>query len=72
MRTWLKKQREAKSLTMKEMGIRLGISESYYCAIENGDRQKNMDMVLASGFATIFELPIAEIVRMEQEYHRMK
>ena len=39
MRDWLKNLRIEKKLTMKELASKLGISESYYCAIENGERQ---------------------------------
>ena len=49
------------------MGEKLGISESYYCAIENGDRQKRMDMLIASGLATIFSIPVAKIVSFEKQ-----
>ena len=62
MREWLRKLRNEKGLTMKDMGEKLGISESYYCAIENGDRQKKMDMMIASGLATIFEISVLSIV----------
>lgn len=34
MREWLKSLRTEKGLTMKDMGQKLCISESYYCAIE--------------------------------------
>lgn len=51
---------------MKELGLKLGISESYYCAIENGERQKKMDMILASGIATIFQIPVAKVVSLEK------
>lgn len=67
MRKWLKVLREDKGLTMKEMGKKLGISESYYCSIENGTRQKKMDMTLAAGLSAVLSVPVAEIVRHEQE-----
>lgn len=67
MREWLRSMRIEKNFTMKEMGERLHISESYYCAIENGDRQKKMDITLAYGLAEIFSVPIAEIVAREQD-----
>ena len=67
MREWLRSMRIEKNFTMKEMGERLNISESYYCAIENGDRQKKMDITLAYGLAEIFSVPIAEIVAREQD-----
>lgn len=66
MREWLKAMRSEKQLTMKEMGNRLGISESYYCAIESGERQKKMDVSLAASLAEIFCVPISEIVAREQ------
>ena len=50
---------------MKDMGQKLCISESYYCAIEKKERQKKMDIALASGIAAIFEIPIAEVVALD-------
>ena len=66
MRVWLKNLRTQRGFTMKEMGEKLGVSESYYCAIECGTRQKKMDMLVASGLAAIFEIPIAQIAVYEQ------
>ena len=65
LRAWLKDLRNEKGLTMKEVGAQLGISESYYCAIEAGDRQKKMDVTLAAGIATVFGRPVAEIIALE-------
>ena len=67
MREWLKNLRTAKGLTMKDMGEKLGISESYYCAIENGERQKKMDIVLISGLSSVLNVSVAKIVRFESE-----
>ena len=67
MREWLKECREAKGYTMKEMAQRLDISECYYCAIENGSRQKKMDIALASSLAYVLGIPISEIVQYEAE-----
>lgn len=66
MREWLKDARTKAGLTMKDVGEKLGISESYYCAIEKGERQKKMDMMVASGLSMILGIPISEIVQMEQ------
>ena len=46
MREWLKTMRTEQGMTMKDLSRKLGISESYYCAIENGERQKRMDLML--------------------------
>ena len=66
MRRWLRKARESKGLTMKAMGDKLGVSESYYCGIENGTRQKKMDIALASALAISLEIPIAEVIENER------
>ena len=67
MRDWMKNLRDERHLTMKDVSQKLGISESYYCAIENGSRQKKMDMVLISGLASIFEVPLSAIFEYERE-----
>ena len=67
MRSWLKDARTAKGLTMKQMGEKLNITESYYCAIEAGDRQKDMDLSLVAGLSTVLGIPIAEISALESE-----
>ena len=65
MRAWLRELRTERGLTMKAVADKLGISESYYCEIENGNRQKKMDLMLASGLAVILDIPVAEIVKKE-------
>lgn len=51
MREWLKTLRKDNNLTAAEMADKLGISESYYSLIENGERQKKMDIVLVTRIA---------------------
>lgn len=67
MRNWLKKARCEAGLTMKQVGEKLGISESYYFAIENGIRQQKMDLFLAAGLSSIFKIPIAQITEWERD-----
>lgn len=67
MREWLKTARREKKLTMKDMAAALGISESYYCAIENGERQKRLDIMVASTLAEVLGVSVAEIIRQEAE-----
>jgi transcriptional regulator with XRE-family HTH domain len=67
MREWLKTARREKKLTMKDMAAALGISESYYCAIENGERQKRLDIMVASTLAEVLGVSVAEIIRREAE-----
>lgn len=65
MRTYLKKLREAKEMTQEQLANQLGVSANYYCMIENGDRQKNMDLRLASKIAETLHVPIDFIVAEE-------
>lgn len=50
---------------MKDMSSRLGISESYYCAIENGERQKKMDVTFIASLSDALNIPMAQIVQFE-------
>ena len=65
MREWLRNLRIEKNMTQAEVGKRLGISESYYCLIENGDRQKNMDISILSKLSIIFDYPFENLAVME-------
>lgn len=67
MRDWLTKARTEKGLTMKQMGERLDITESYYSMIESGTRQKKMDLTLVAKLSTVLEIPIAEISALENQ-----
>ncbi len=66
MRDWLRQIRKDRRMTMKDMGVKLGISESYYCAIENGERQKRMDLALAASLAAVLGLAVAQVVAYEE------
>ena len=67
MREWLRDARSRAGLTMKQMADNLHISESYYCSIENGYRQKNMDISLAEGISRVLKLPIKHILKFEAD-----
>ena len=64
-RHWMKLTREQLGMTMKDVADKLNISESYYCSIENGIRQKKMDVSLAASLSAIFGLPISQIIENE-------
>lgn len=65
MRIWLKNAREERGETMKTLAEKLGISESYYCSIENGVRQKRMDVSLVSKLSVALGMPIVDIIANE-------
>ena len=71
MREWLKTMRTDQGMTMKDLSRKLGISESYYCAIENGERQKRMDLMLCHQLSVIFGKPVSEISEAEMRYRSM-
>jgi transcriptional regulator with XRE-family HTH domain len=48
----------------------MGISQNYYSAIENGERQKDMSLSLMEKLAGAFNLPLDEIIKAEKEYKR--
>lgn len=66
MRDWLIELRNQKGYTLKEMGHKLGISESYYSLIEKGDRQKRMDITLVAKLSDILDVSLENIIQMEQ------
>lgn len=65
-RTYLKQFREDNEIKSGEMAKRLGLSESYYSLIENGQRQKPMDITLVSRISAVTGMSIGEIVEMEE------
>ncbi len=66
MRDWMKDARSKTGKTMAEVAETLGISESYYCLIEAGERQKKMDITLVTKLSKIFSLSIQQIVEFEE------
>ena len=71
MREWLKEARVKNGLTLKEMGDELSISESYYCNIERGNKQKDMDLSLVVGISNVLGVPLKKIL-IEEEKLRSK
>lgn len=67
MRTWLKNLRDKNSLTQLEMSKKLDISESYYNLIENGERQKDLDLSLVKKLAELFDVSVEWIAEQEKE-----
>ena len=72
MRDWLYNLRNSQGLTLKQMGEKLGISESYYLQVEQGKRQQNMDIVLITRIAAATGKGEKEIVDMEMAYRRLR
>jgi transcriptional regulator with XRE-family HTH domain len=71
MRDWLLNARRERGLTQLDVAKKLDISEAYFNYIENGERQKKMDIALASKLSMILEIPLAEIIEFEKSEGRM-
>lgn len=67
MRKWLRDARTARGLTMRCMADELCISESYYCSIENGYRQRDMDISLVDKIGKALKIPIKQILKYESD-----
>lgn len=67
MRHWLKKLRTENGLTQKEMADKLNIAQNYYNMIENGDRQKDINLSLVTKLAELFDVSVEWIAEQEKE-----
>lgn len=67
MRDYLINLREQRNETQQDVAGALGISRQYYAMIENGIRQKRMDITLITALANHFKISPAEIVHFESE-----
>ncbi|NLL64122.1 MAG: helix-turn-helix transcriptional regulator [Ruminococcaceae bacterium] len=65
MRNYLKRLREEKKLSQQGAAELLGMTRQYYNLIENGERQKKMDIPLALKLAEIFDVSVEYILEQE-------
>ena len=68
MRTWLKDLRISRNMTQKEMAKAIGITEAYYSLIENGQRQKKMDVTILAGIAKATGTSVGRVAVKELAY----
>ena len=68
LRTWLKELRISRNMTQKEMAKKLGITEAYYALIENGQRQKKMDVTILAGIAKATGTSVGRVAVKELAY----
>ena len=67
-REWLKKAREDKGISALQMSEDCGLSYSYYARIEQGERQKNMELRLAAKIGNALGMTIQEIREKEEAW----
>jgi len=71
MREWLLNARKESGKTQLEVARELDITEAYYSFIENGQRQKKMEITLATKLSAIFGIPLQRIAELEKSEGRM-
>lgn len=67
MRNWLREAREKKAMTMKDISRKLDITESYYWCIENGERQKDLNLSLVTKLSKILGISVNKIIAEENK-----
>ncbi len=65
MREWLKKLRTEKCLTQGETAKLLLISQQYYSAIEKGQRQIDLSLLMANRIRNLFKVSFEHIISEE-------
>lgn len=65
MREWLKALRGERSTA--DIAKLLGISQQYYSYIENGERQKRMNIQLCDRISKIFDISVEQIIEYENK-----
>lgn len=69
-RVYLIDLRNKKGLTQLDISKSMGISESYYNLIEQGQRQKNMNIVILYGLSKALKVPVNILVDKEINFAR--
>ena len=70
MREWLKKIRNEKGLSQSEIAIKLNIGQQYYSMIENGERQKDLNLSLVTKLSEILGVSVNKIIAEENNVQR--
>ena len=52
--------------SQQDVADKLNISRQYYQMIETGERQKKMDISLASGIATLYGISVMDVENFEK------
>ena len=70
MREYMRKLRESCGLSQQDVATKISVSRQYYCYIEKGERQKKMDITLATKLAGVFGVPPERILTEESKLCR--
>ena len=67
LRAWLKDLRETRALTQAQVAKHLNIKQNYYCEIENGKKQLNLNLSMAAKIAKFFDVSLEDIANFEKD-----
>ena len=67
MRTWFKLLREKNKFSQQDVAEKLNKSRQYINLIENGERQKDLDLSLVIKLAKIFGVSVDYIISEEEK-----
>lgn len=67
MRRYLIELRNEHGYSQQDVADKLNISRQYYQMIESGERQKKMDISLASSIATLYGISVMDVEKFEKE-----
>ena len=68
LRKWLKELREHEKLSQTSVAKQLGITQHYYSMIENGERQKDLDLSIVMKLAELFGVTVEWIAEQEKKH----
>lgn len=67
MREWLKKLRISKGLSQQFVSKKINVTQQYYSSIENGERQKDLDLSLVLKLSKLFDVSVDYIIAEEEK-----
>lgn len=66
LRQYLKDARTNLGYTQSDVANHLGVSQNYYCDIENGERQRDMKVTTLIKLSSILKIPVEKMLEEER------
>lgn len=72
MREYLKELRESSDMSQEDVAEEIHLSRGYYSRIENGERQKDLDLSLVLKLSKLFDVSVDYIIAEEEKLKQEK